>query len=41
MTGYHTRWVRLPEQAEEPKRIVIREALPSVRPCMPSAVPWA
>jgi transcriptional regulator with XRE-family HTH domain len=27
MTGYHTRWVRLPEQAEDPERIAIREAL--------------
>jgi hypothetical protein len=26
MTGYHTRWVRLPEPAEDPKRIAIREA---------------
>jgi transcriptional regulator with XRE-family HTH domain len=27
MTGHHTRWVRLPEQAEDPERIAIREAL--------------
>jgi hypothetical protein len=27
MTGYHTRWVRPPEQAEDPERIAIREAL--------------
>ena len=27
MTGYHTRWVRLPEQADDPERIAIREAL--------------
>jgi ribosome-binding protein aMBF1 (putative translation factor) len=27
MTGYHTRWVRSPEQAEDPERIAIREAL--------------
>ena len=27
MTGYHTRWVRPPEQPEDPKRIAIREAL--------------
>jgi transcriptional regulator with XRE-family HTH domain len=27
MTGYHTRWVRLPERAEDPERIAIREAL--------------
>jgi hypothetical protein len=27
MTGYRTRWVRLPEQAEDPERIAIREAL--------------
>ena len=27
MTGYHTRWVRLPEQAEDPERVAIREAL--------------
>jgi ribosome-binding protein aMBF1 (putative translation factor) len=27
MTGYHTRWVRRPERAEDPERIVIREAL--------------
>jgi transcriptional regulator with XRE-family HTH domain len=27
MTGYHTRWVRLSEQAEDPERIAIREAL--------------
>jgi hypothetical protein len=27
MTGYHTRWVRLPDQAEDPERIAIREAL--------------
>jgi hypothetical protein len=27
MTGYHTRWVRTEDQAEDPERIVIREAL--------------
>jgi transcriptional regulator with XRE-family HTH domain len=27
MTGYHTRWVRPPEQAEDPERTAIREAL--------------
>jgi len=27
MVGYHTRWVRLPEPAEDPERIAIREAL--------------
>ncbi len=27
MTGYHTRWVRSPEQAEDPERVAIREAL--------------
>ncbi len=27
MTGYHTRWVRLPEQAEDPEPVAIREAL--------------
>ena len=27
MTGYHTRWVRPPEQAEDLERIAIREAL--------------
>ncbi|SRR5208337_1875350 len=27
MTGYHTRWIRPPEQAEDPERIAIREAL--------------
>jgi transcriptional regulator with XRE-family HTH domain len=27
MTGYHTRWVPLPERAEDPERIAIREAL--------------
>ena len=27
MTGYHTRWVRLPEQAEDPERVAFREAL--------------
>ena len=27
MTGYHTRWVRRPEHAEDPERIAIREAL--------------
>src|ERR1700730_1169669 len=27
MTGYHARWVRLPEQAEDPERVAIREAL--------------
>jgi len=27
MTGYHTRWVRRPERAEDPERIAIREAL--------------
>jgi hypothetical protein len=27
MTSYHTRWVRLPEQAEDPERIAIHEAL--------------
>jgi O-glycosyl hydrolase len=27
MTGYHTRWVHLPEHADDPERIAIREAL--------------
>ena len=27
MTGYHTRWVRPPEQSVDPERIAIREAL--------------
>lgn len=27
MIGYRTRWVRPPEQADDPERIVIREAL--------------
>ena len=27
MTGYHIRWVRPPEQPEDPERIAIREAL--------------
>jgi ribosome-binding protein aMBF1 (putative translation factor) len=27
VTGYHTRWVRPPEQPEDPERIAIREAL--------------
>lgn len=27
MTGYHTRWVRMPEQADDLERIAIREAL--------------
>jgi transcriptional regulator with XRE-family HTH domain len=27
MTGYHARWVRPPEQSEDPERIAIREAL--------------
>jgi transcriptional regulator with XRE-family HTH domain len=27
MTGYHTRWVRQEELAEDPERIAIREAL--------------
>ena len=27
MTGYHTRWVRPPDQADDPERIAIREAL--------------
>jgi ribosome-binding protein aMBF1 (putative translation factor) len=27
MTGYHTRWVRPPEHADDPERIAIREAL--------------
>jgi transcriptional regulator with XRE-family HTH domain len=27
MASYHTRWVRLPEQVEDPERIAIREAL--------------
>jgi hypothetical protein len=27
MTGYHTGWVRLPDQAEDPERVAIREAL--------------
>jgi transcriptional regulator with XRE-family HTH domain len=27
MTGYHTRWVRAEELAEDPERIAIREAL--------------
>jgi transcriptional regulator with XRE-family HTH domain len=27
MTAYHTHWVRSPEQAEDPERVAIREAL--------------
>ena len=27
MASYHTRWVRPPEQAEDPERIAIRDAL--------------
>jgi transcriptional regulator with XRE-family HTH domain len=27
MTGYHTRWVRPPEQPADPERVAIREAL--------------
>jgi transcriptional regulator with XRE-family HTH domain len=27
MSGYHTRWAPSPEQAEDPERIAIREAL--------------
>jgi hypothetical protein len=27
MAGYHTRWVRPPDQADDPERIAIREAL--------------
>lgn len=27
MTGHHTRWARLPELADDPERIAIREAL--------------
>lgn len=27
MTGHHTRWVRPPEQSEDPERSAIREAL--------------
>jgi transcriptional regulator with XRE-family HTH domain len=27
MTAYHTGWVRPPEQAEDPERVAIREAL--------------
>ena len=27
MTGYHTRWIRPPEEAEDPERVAIREAL--------------
>jgi transcriptional regulator with XRE-family HTH domain len=27
MTGYHTRWVRPPEEAEDSERVAIREAL--------------
>jgi len=41
MAGYHTRWVRPPEQPEDPERIAICEALTSARPCMTSAVPSA
>ena len=27
MTGYHTRWVHLPEHTDDPERIAIGEAL--------------
>jgi hypothetical protein len=27
MTSYDTRWVRSPEQAEDPERVAVREAL--------------
>jgi hypothetical protein len=40
MAGYHTRWVRPPEQAEDPEQIAIREALAfAAGPCMTSAAP--
>jgi transcriptional regulator with XRE-family HTH domain len=31
MTGYRTGWVRAPEQADDPERITIREALAFVK----------
>ena len=27
MTGYHTRWVRLETEADDPERLAIRESL--------------
>jgi hypothetical protein len=41
MTGYHTRWVRLPERAEDPERIAIREALAFGKAVCDNAAPWA
>jgi len=34
MTGYHTRWIRPPEQAEDPERIAIREGVTCLPPLM-------
>jgi len=39
MTGYHTRWVRPPDQAEDPEPIAIREALAFGKRSMTSAAP--
>lgn len=41
MTGYHTRWVRPPEQSEDPERIAIREALAFGKPSPTSVAPSA
>ena len=38
MTGYHTRWARPEETADDPERIVIREAWHSARPYTTSAL---
>jgi hypothetical protein len=39
MTGYHTRWARPRDAADDPDRIAIREALAFGRPCTTSAPP--
>ena len=41
MTGYHTRWVRPPEQADDLERIAIREALASGKAVGLRVGPWA
>ena len=40
MTGYHTRWVRPPEHADDPERIAIREALAFGKAVYDQRWPW-
>jgi hypothetical protein len=41
MSGYLTRWLRMPQQGEDPERVAIREALAFGEAVMISAASWS